>query len=330
MYRSSPLRIKPPSSLLKMEKPPSSPLEAPFKPPWMLQAPFTSPSSPLESPFKPPSSPPSALKASSPLHAPFKPPWNPLSALKASSPLHAPFKPRWNPSKPLWSPLKNPWSLPKVKPLSSPHWNLLEAFFKPCSRPVEAPFNAEGFKPPSTSLKPPLSPLQAFRRWSTFQAPLKSSWSPLEPSFKPPWSLPKVKPPWSPLQAPFKPPSEVKRPWSLPEGKAACKPSWRVPSKGLWRWSPLRHWRVPFLKVPGTSLRGWLFNLVHSLWALSSRPFWNFFFFPALRVEYETLVGQLLEIRVELKSTTLGFNISGTHLAASPFRCTCLPLFDLI
>ena len=117
-------------------KPPWGILEAPFER-WRLQAPFKHPSrwSPL---FKPPWSPLQAsfkLKASSPLQAPLK--MKPLSSL-----VQAPSKP---PStlkafKPPWSPLEAPF---KVKPPSSPLWS-----------PLEAP------------LKPPWSPLQAFRRWS--------------------------------------------------------------------------------------------------------------------------------------------------------------------
>ena len=65
--------------------------------------------------------------------------------------------------------------------------------------------------------------------WSPLQAPFKPPWNPFEAPLKPPWSLPKVKPPSS-----------------LREGYL-----WRVL---CWRRSPLRHWRVPFLKVSGTFL----------------------------------------------------------------------------
>ena len=117
MYRSSPLRIKPPSNLLKM-KPPSSPLQAPFnaegfkphssplvKPPWSLPK------------VKPPSSPLSSL-----LQAPFKPRRKPLQRWR----LQAPFKPL---SSPLQAPLKPPSSSP-FQVLSSEG----EALFKPSGR----------------------------------------------------------------------------------------------------------------------------------------------------------------------------------------------------
>ena len=191
MYRSSPLRIKPPSSLLKM-KPPSNPLQAPLQPPW----------SPLQAPLKPPE----GEAPSSPLEAP-------------SSPLQAPSKPL-SPSegfKPPWSPLQAPLKPSEGEAPLKPPWSLLEAPFKPPSSPSKPSSASEGFKPPSSPLEAPLKP-------PSLQAPFK----PPLPKVKPPWSLPKVKPPSS-----------------LREGYRVLR----------WRWSPLRHWRVPFLKVPGTFLQ---------------------------------------------------------------------------
>ena len=137
----------------------------------------------------------------------------------------------------------------KVKPPSSP----LQATFKvkPPSSPLQATFKV---KPPSSPLqatfkvKPPSSPLEAL---------LKPSSSPLQAPSKPPSALKAsspletpLKPPWSPLQAPLKPL------WSLPKVKPLSSLREGYLQRVLrWRWSPLRRWRVPFLKVAGTFLR---------------------------------------------------------------------------
>ena len=174
--------FKPPFSTLQRWR-----LQAPLKPPLSPlegQAPFKPPLSPLEAPFKPPRSPLHLQKASSPLQAPLKPPASPLEAFRRWSPLQAPFKPpsspfqvprsplqRWRlqaPFKPPWSPFEAPfkrlWSLPKVKPPSSPleaalklPWSPLEASLKPSEG--EAPFDLQTFVPPPLA-PDPSSPLE--------------------------------------------------------------------------------------------------------------------------------------------------------------------------
>ena len=217
-------------------------------------------SSPLQAFWRwsPSSSPPSALKALSLLEAPFKPPSSPLKAFRR------------------WSPFN-----------SSP----LEALSKLPSSPLQAPSKppspSEGFKPPSSPLeapfKPPSSPLEAFRTlWSPLQAPFKPPSSLSKPpspseSFKPPSSPLEapLKPPSSPLEAPFKPPSSPPfrrwSPWSLPKVKPPSSLREGCLRRVLrWRWSPIRHWRVPFLKVPGTFLDERV--LLTNYWKIGNSP----------------------------------------------------------
>ena len=103
-----------------------------------LQKPF---SSPLEAPFKPPSKP----SPSSPLQALLKPPWSPSKAA-SQAPLEAPLE---APLKPFSSPLEAPF-----KPLkASQRWSPLQAPFKPPWEGLEAPPWSPPSSPPSSLLK---------------------------------------------------------------------------------------------------------------------------------------------------------------------------------
>ena len=106
-------------------------------------------------------------------------------------------------------------------------WSPLQAPLKPPWSILEAPFSAEGFKPPSSPLKPP-------SRWSTLEAPFKPPSSSLQASSKPPSALKAsspleapLKPPSSPLEAPSSP-SPLQVPSSPLEGRA--KTTSEIPS----------------------------------------------------------------------------------------------------
>ena len=140
-----------------------------------------------------------------------------------SSPLEAPFKlpSSWR----LQAPFKPPWS-----PLED------EAPFKPPSSCLEAPFNAEGFKPPSTP-------------WSPLEAPFKPPWSPLQG--KAPF-----KPPSSPLEAPLLP-SEGEAPFDL---RPPPSPDPSSPLEGgFWRGylgtSPMKETRKPCNKACSSAIQ---------------------------------------------------------------------------